>query len=55
MNVGSADSLSVEAVAAYRISTDVTAKGGYLGYRFFGVDALDNRAELQIVWTRRWW
>ena len=55
VNVGSADSLSVEAIAAYRISTDVTAKGGYLGYRFFGVDALDNRAELQIVWTRRWW
>ena len=55
VEAGPADSLSVEAVAAYRISTDVTAKGGYLGYRFFGVSSLDNRVEVQIVWTRRWW
>ncbi len=55
VDIGPADSLSIEAVAAFRISTDVTAKGGYLGYRYFGVSDLDHRAEFQIVWTRRWW
>jgi hypothetical protein len=46
--------LSVEAVAAFRLSPEFTIRAGYYGYENFGETHLEPHAACSIVWTRRW-
>jgi hypothetical protein len=54
-DVGAANALTVQAVAGYRLSPDITFRAGYAGYRAFGSDQLDHGVACSVVWAHRWW
>ncbi len=54
-DVGAANALTVQAVAGYRLSPDVTFRAGYAGYRAFGSDQLNHGFACSVVWAHRWW
>jgi hypothetical protein len=45
---------TLEASAGYRLSSDLTLRGGYQGTRSFGVTDWDHAAVTSIVFSRRW-
>lgn len=45
---------SREIVAGYRASPELTVRAGYLVTQAYGADAWIPRAELSVVWARRW-
>jgi hypothetical protein len=45
---------TLEASAGYRLTPDVTVRGGYQGTRSFGVTDWDHAAVTSIVFSRRW-
>jgi len=48
-DVGAANALTVQAVAGYRLSPDVTFRAGYAGYRAFGSDQLNHGFACSVV------
>jgi hypothetical protein len=54
-DIGAANALTVQAVAGYRFSADLTFRAGYAGYRQFGSDELEHGFACSVVWAHRWW
>jgi len=54
-DIGAADALTLQAVAGYRLSPDITFRAGYAGYRAFGSDELEHGFACSVVWAHRWW
>ena len=46
--------LSVESVAGFRVTPELTVRAGFYGYREFGDHDLESHATCSIVWTQRW-
>jgi hypothetical protein len=46
---------SAEATVGYRLSTDITLKGGYQGSRTYTAHQWDHAAAVSIVVFKRWW
>jgi hypothetical protein len=51
---GPGSSLSLETVAGFYASPQVTVRAGYLAYRSFTASTPEHRAEVSIVWAHRW-
>jgi hypothetical protein len=54
-DLGAANALTVQAIAGYRLSPEVTFRAGYAGYRAFGSDELEHGLACSVVWAHRWW
>jgi hypothetical protein len=44
-----------EANAGFRVSPDVTLRGGYYARKSFGASTWRDQAGVSVVWARRWW
>jgi hypothetical protein len=44
-----------EEVIGYRLTPEITLRGGHRARRVFGRDVYDHIAEASIVWWKRWW
>ena len=46
---------TAELTAGYRVTREVTVRGGYYGDRRYGGTRWDNQAAVSVVWARRWY
>jgi hypothetical protein len=46
---------TAELTAGYRLTREVTLRGGYYGDRGYTRTAWDNQAGVSLVWARRWY
>ena len=44
-----------ELTAGYRVTRDVTVRGGYYGQRRYRASEWDHRGAVSVVWARRWY
>jgi hypothetical protein len=44
-----------EATLGYRLSTDFTLRGSFVGRKSFTRTDWDQQAAVSLVWARRWW
>jgi hypothetical protein len=49
------DFTTAELTAGYRLTGDLTLRGGYYGQRSYLASAWDNQAAVSVVWARRWY
>jgi hypothetical protein len=49
------DLLTVEATAGYRVTPDITLRGGYYTRKFYGALTWDQQVAASVVWAHRWW
>lgn len=50
-----ADRKTVELTAGYRVTTEWTVRGGYVGERSYLAPGWDSQAAVSVVWARRWY